>query len=829
MFKRYFLATVASVGLSVSLGNTQEEVETDTELRQQTIIITARKKDESLIDAPIAVSAFDQDALENLRLQTIDDIARFTPGLSFSKAFGRSTERPVIRGQSNVLAGVQFGVESGTAYFVDGVYYAGSIQNLDPHELERVEVVKGPQSAAYGRNTYAGAINFITRDGSGELERVLKTRGGNNGSSEVSLFFGTPLTDKLNMRFSFRHYEYGGEHKNQVTNRVVGDESTESYALSFDWKPTSRFRSRLRVNVNKDRDGPIPTFLQDASKNNCEPGYRSLASVKYVVPPSEGAQPYTNKYQYFCGVIEPAKVALNTGPDADGVANMIPGALPNTVMSRGRALPFYSTADGTAFDGLERGQTFISLANTIELPNSIGINFLVGYRKEGLKTGYDSDHSSVNMFLGPPTVAEAFFANTTRDDIEESSFELKFSSPSEDRIRWEAGVYIYDQDIQDGDITRSDRSGRFTPQQVRTISNRAIFGLIEYEYSDRLNFALEARYAEETKTDSSSAIKEARFDAFTPRLTVDYNLENGGTIYGVYAKGAKPGGLNGSVGETADVPMPTYKQEESDNIEFGFKMPIPNTAINFTSALFFINATDVQLTTAVAARGAVNSIATNQGNGKLRGIELDASGYLNDYFSGGATLAWTDTEFTEGCDADEWTLTSGGGVIVPNPPSGATGPAIGDLTSLYSGSGPASCSIVGRQYPIMSKNQASAYVRYDTGSIGTMGANWFAMANVTYESSKYTQVHNRAETGAATEFAARVGIETDNWTFSLYGENLTDEDAVTMVTRWLQTPYIIGAFVPRDSQAGAATSAPRAFFGTLRRGTQFGAEFKINF
>ena len=119
----------------------------ETTITLEEITVTARKREESLQDTPVAVSAFTAENIQNFSMESIDDIARYTPGLSFSRAFGRTTERPVIRGAANILAGVQFGVESGTAYFVDGVYYAGDMQALDLDSLERVEVVKGPQSA----------------------------------------------------------------------------------------------------------------------------------------------------------------------------------------------------------------------------------------------------------------------------------------------------------------------------------------------------------------------------------------------------------------------------------------------------------------------------------------------------------------------------------------------------------------------------------------------------------------------------------------------------------------------------------------------------------
>lgn len=817
--QRFLMFGAAAFALSVygAPALAQDEVE-DAEARQDVITITARKKEETLIDAPIAVSAFGEEAIENLQLQSIDDVARFTPGLSFSKAFGRSTERPVIRGQSNVLAGVQFGVESGTAYFVDGVYYAGSIQNLDPNELSRVEVIKGPQSALYGRNTYAGAINFITKGGPDQFEANGRLRIGNNDTEEVSLSLGGPLTDTLAGRVNLRSYQYGGEFRNSVTNELVGQEETISISGVLDWAPTSAFNARLRVNYNEDDDGPLALFLQPATENNCEPGYRSLASTSF---PPGSATPFvpisSNTNQYFCGVVSPGQVALNTGPDADGTANLIPGIPEGSSF----ITPIYSLADGTAFDGIEREQTIVSLITDYEFNGGYNLRFLAGYRDEVEKQGFDSDHSSVNWFVAPLFLnPEAFFANTTRDDVEDYSFELKLTSPTDRAFRWAGGLYYFDQDILDSDITFADLDGSDTPVGTRTIENQAIFGLVEYDFSDRLTVTLEARYAEETKTDSTSPDPSVEFDAFTPRITVDYALGNGGTLYGIFAQGVKPGGLNGDDG--AEVGFPTYDQEESDNFEVGIKTPLGDTGFNFTAAGFFTDATNVQLTTALATpSGALNSIATNQGSGEILGLEFDVSGAFNDNWSGAATYAWTDSEFTDGCDPDEWILTSGGGLLTDQAAQTGT-----DFTADFAGSGPASCSIAGRQFPLTSEHQASAFLRFDQAEVFT-GIDFFASADISYESSKFAQVHNRAETGDATLVGARLGFETDNWALSLFGQNLTDEDSVTNVTRWLQTPYIFANF--NTAPTGASTSAPRAFFGSLRRGAQYGVELKANF
>ncbi len=824
MKKTLLMAGAAIMSLTLPAGHAAAQdaaadqgPQSEAEARQETIVITGRKKEEALLDAPVAVTAFDAASITNLQLESVDDIARFTSGLSFSKAFGRSTERPVVRGQSNVLAGVQFGVESGTAYFIDGVYYSGSIQNLDPNDLARVEVIKGPQSALYGRNTYAGAINFITRGGADKFEGAAKLRVGTNGTSEAALTLAGPLFEGLTGRLSYRGYEYGGEHGNAVTKENVGDESTISVSGVIDWKPTETFDLRIRTSYNKDEDGPLPIFLQPAAQNNCLPGYRSLRF--WALSGS------TNTNQYYCGVIRPGKVALNTGPDADGVRNLVNGVPLNATLSF--APQPYSLADGTAFDGLYR-ELYVTTLNANYNIGGSGwiISLLGGYSDEVLLTGFDSDHSSVNWFVSGPN-AEPFFANTTRDDIVDYSAELQLRTPEDNRLRAMIGLYLYDQLANDSELTFAKPRGPAAPFSKRTTRNEAVFGLIEADLTSRVSVTLEGRYAEETKTDTTSTVTpRVSYDKFTPRVTVDYDLNNGGTIYAVYAQGVKPGGINGALGQA--VGMPTYDQEESDNYEIGLKTPFSlggNSAFNLAASAYFIDATKVQVTNAVASPlGAVNSIATNQGAAEIKGIEIDASGSLNDIVSGGISYAWTDPKFTKGCDPDQWILTSGGGLF--NNPSAQTGV---NFTSAFPGSGPATCNIAGNRLPLTSEHQAAAFLRLDFNEAGPFESDFFISGDVTYESSKFVQVHNKAETGDATLIGGRLGFETDGWTFSVYGQNIGDEDSIVMATRWLQVPYFITAFSPNTAPTTASRSAPRAFFGTLRRGPQFGAELRLRF
>jgi len=503
---------------------------------------------------------------------------------------------------------------------------------------------------------------------------------------------------------------------------------------------------------------------------------------------------------------------------------VVPGA-PATLGSN-----VYSTRDGTAFDGIQRDVWLTTAQMSWDIGGSgytMDVNF--GFRDEEELFGTDSDHSSVNFFFTPPavpTTAEGFFANTNRDDIQDYSLETTLESPADAAFRWKLGGYFYYGQNRGYDITFPDPGGVIGLADRSITRNRAIFGLVDFDLTPDLTLSVEARYAEETKsvrnyntaTGAFTFHGSARFDAFTPRVTLRWQPSDDVTLYAIYAQGAKPGGLNGALG--VSVGRGTYEQEESTNYEVGGKFNLFDGRLNVNIAGYYTEATNVQLTTAVAsATGAVNSVATNQGEGEIFGIEIDGRAIISDYLTVGASYAWTRPEFTSGCDEDQWILTSGGGVLA----AGSTGTGTG--TSFFGQTG--NCSIVGNRYPMTSEHQASfdfdlRPFRFENGS------EFFVQGNVSYESSKFVQVHNLAETGDTTLVGGRFGVETENWTLAAFGRNLTDEDSITLATRWLQMPYVAGSG-PSTAPTTASRAAPRAFFGGLRPGRTFGVELRYRY
>jgi iron complex outermembrane receptor protein len=140
------------------------------------IVVTARKREEDLQRVPLAIDAFSAKEIKDAKIERLSDLAKLAPGLNYTPLFGAQNQLPIIRGAAQTFGQLNVGV------FLDGIYLSGkAAADLELNDLERVEIVKGPQSALYGRNTFAGAINYITKRPSeafeGEVEAIDEANG----------------------------------------------------------------------------------------------------------------------------------------------------------------------------------------------------------------------------------------------------------------------------------------------------------------------------------------------------------------------------------------------------------------------------------------------------------------------------------------------------------------------------------------------------------------------------------------------------------------------------------------------------------------------------
>ena len=629
------------------------------------IVVTARKTEESLLDSPVSVSVLTTRQLQDLNIDSIDDVAKFSPGFSFSKAFGRSTERPVIRGAANILAGTNPQAEAGSAYFIDGIYYSGDIQALDINEVARVEVIKGPQSALYGRNTYAGAVNFITEApyGVDGIDGSVKATVGDYGEQRINgnIAFGG---ERAAMRLSASLYDYDGEYTNLTTRKKVGDESTDTYSLLLAFKPGDNSELSFRYNRADSDDGTRALQLIRADANNCYPGYRSNAYRNTPSPTDirRGTEATVvnadNTNQYFCGEVKALPyVRLNDRTAA-------PGALPEGVTDTRRAV---------AFSGVERETDWFSLQYSVDF--DVAIFKLSGaWRDEVLKTGSDSDHWDLRWYsnaVGAPApatddpndLAPSFFNFSGTDKTEDTSLEIRFTSNTDEALNWTLGAFYYDQDK----TTRSlNFNGDANFADEFKVKNLALFTSLGYRFTDTFAGTIEVRGAGEEKSllDRSSSTMITKndsetFSSFTWRATLDWQLSDNTLLYGILATGNKPGGLNNSDAEAEG--FADFEEETSDNIEIGVKTTFWDGRASLSLAAYYNDISKFQLTTPLAdPNGLLASAVSNQGDAEVTGLELELRLALSEAWGLDFGATFSDPEITHGCDPMQFILTSGG-------------------------------------------------------------------------------------------------------------------------------------------------------------------------
>lgn len=259
------VATAVLVALGSAPGLAQDS--SADELALEEIVVTARKREEALQDVPLTVTAVGATKIQELGIRDARELALYVPGFSNIASFGRnSSERPTIRGQSNILGAPN------ASYFIDGVYISGSATNTETANLERIEVIKGPQAALYGRATFAGAINYVTKKPSNEFEGNVSATLGEFQQRDLTAYISGPIVDgQLNYYLAATHTEIGGFYDNPLDQRDdLGAEQTDAVTAKFLWTPTEALEMTALFTWLEDDDAPPALGLQGREFNNCQ-------------------------------------------------------------------------------------------------------------------------------------------------------------------------------------------------------------------------------------------------------------------------------------------------------------------------------------------------------------------------------------------------------------------------------------------------------------------------------------------------------------------------------------------------------------------------------
>jgi iron complex outermembrane receptor protein len=661
--------------------------------RQGEVVVTARKAPERLLDVPLSVSAFVSEDLAETDSRDLFDLSSLAPGFAFERLnrYGvqGGVSRPVIRGMSNVLG------EGNAAVFVDGIPYSDSILSFPFDLVDRVEIIKGPQAAMFGRATFAGAINLVTKKGTNTPDNHISVRAAEFGDYETNfLSRGALSEDRLFYVVHGRYYTFDGMYSNTLDNEKIGDEQSYNFNTSLEYRPGDVFSATVSAGLTRDDDGMPAITLQDRFQNNC-----------YL----------SSQRQYYCGEVEEQSAAT------------------------------LDMATLAGREGIERE----SMRAATQLAWDFGGVSIVsnsGAFFTDQEYGYDATYQGATAFGATTVPGATGYVRTAGDPVrtggvervevserDEWSTELRVQSNDTGRVNWLAGVYYY-QSRRTLEEQHFAASAPTVFSGETRVDNIAAFAALGIDITQRFEVRGEVRYAEDTignfKSIPTPVAIEETFDSVSPRFSLRYKIAADSMIYASAALGNKPGVIN------ADPRLPTDIQFADEEQAWSYEVGTKNRFANrfeLNTAVYYIDWTNQQITSVVTLPGPTTlSYVSNAAKSEVKGAELEFRAMLTEDFSAGLVYAYTNAEFVELTDSEALNLFGNASVAgkqlpgVPEQQASIFGKLVFDVGSQLQGYVRADASYTDRKYDQIYNLAHTGYRELLNLTFGIDGAHWGA-------------------------------------------------------------------------------------------------------
>ena len=435
------------------------------------VVVTARRSEEKLQDVPLAITVFGARDLEKQAIRNVRDLASFTPNMTFTSSESGRTAVPVIRG-IGLIDGRGF--DNAVGIFVDGIFVSGrAAQNVGMLDLERVEVVKGPQSALYGRNTFAGAINYVTRPIGDELDVRGEITLGTDDLIRLSGSLSGALSDRISARLAASWEDDKGTYRNSGPlglGEGIGGGNAKSALLSLQFQPTDNLKIGLGGQWSEEFIDNRPNVVQ---ANNCGP-LDPMATANTSLISSDLRSPL-----YFCGegksidggYLPVSPAAFGADSESKRATLSIEWKLPAFTIT---SLSAYTTS--TSVSQLDLDRTQDGEANYGYLPRAAYV--AAGSPTFNLATGMGficsgfvpagpcSANPAANGALFNQVRAARFntYFGAVGLDQDYWSTELKIQGSAESRLRWLGGLFYFRSKNDD-----TTRVGIDASEAVRTL------------------------------------------------------------------------------------------------------------------------------------------------------------------------------------------------------------------------------------------------------------------------------------------------------------------------------------------------------------------------
>ncbi|HLA71111.1 MAG TPA: TonB-dependent receptor [Steroidobacteraceae bacterium] len=581
-----------------------------------TVIVTAQKREQSIYDVPVSISAFSPEAMEKQGITDLTDIGKFVPNLNITGFSGghTSSQNPFIRGiglQDHLIT-----TEPGVGVYIDGVYLGRQVgQNWSFANIERVEVLRGPQGTLYGRNSIGGAINIITRKPGDEPGGKVSLMAGSRGRLNGDVYADMPISDEFAMSFSLAYQRRDGLGDFLLIedpNKQVGEMQDISGRIAMQWKPTDKL-----------------SFLLTGDGNDGENGLRPY----YTLIDELGAA---------CRANPPAPPANCTAAN---------GAVYNAgYRNSDRASDHYDNNTGQADQIEVTNRAYgVSLTADLEVSDALSFKLLASDRHSEYKSGLDDD-SFHDDFLSFPEIGSA----------DQQSLELQATGTA-GALDYVLGLFYYEEEGQNFQNDTSfncgtaaapcpaPNSGDFFLHQK--YNSQAIYANVGYHVTDALRIAAGLRYTQDDKDADTmpvvgviGASNSNDGSQTTWDVSASYKFRDRLTFYGAVQSGYQAGQYPARPFCLFGNPNCFVATENvtAINYEVGMKGELFDN-LQLSIALFNTKYTDLpyQVSTTTGAGFSTQSIVVDQTS---RGAELETTWAATDNFRLHVTVGYIDVD-----------------------------------------------------------------------------------------------------------------------------------------------------------------------------------------
>lgn len=638
-FVSFIGASVVALMSAQAVAQTEDTApRTDEAYNMGEIIVTAQRREQNLQEVPIAISAVGEKFLERRNITSLEQMGSIAPNVKIERGSSSSTvTQVVIRGATTLNPSMSW--EPAVGMYMDGVYL-GKAQGgfFDVADIERIEVLRGPQGTLYGRNTLAGAVNIITKKPTGELGGKAQVTVGNYDYHQARATLDLPALGDFRVKLSGQLTKRDGFY--DVIQNPVPEAFLGSTADVKDLDSVNSKSGLIQVQYNPD-NGFVADYAFDYSRVNQRPSYNQpyrVAAGGIFDPTSP----------YYVGAFFPYEKYVSEKYQRDAAIN-------TNTFEKTRVYGHNLTL---RYDAGDIGE----------------LKSITAYRNVTFDDLLDLDGSSLPLAQSARDSSYKFFSQ---------EFQLAGSQGALDYV---VGLFF-----------SSDKASTLNPQSFfgglalggveydsrfsGKTKSYAAFTQVDYHATDELTFTAGLRYTHEKKTiaryyvdfaDPANSFAfnlakvpgtvtpglvadsqtysggAAKYNNVSPTFVVNYKFNEEVNGYVKYAKGFKSGGFNGETVDPQELINP-YRPEKMDSYEIGLKSRLFDNRLSLNIAAFWNVNKDMQMSV-FTAEGAASSYVVNAGKARVRGLEIEANGQIADGLNFVGSFSYMDAEYKEYMD-----------------------------------------------------------------------------------------------------------------------------------------------------------------------------------